>query len=152
MSKLVRHESEINTPELRPAHQTSERDDDEREATELGPVRHQPSDTVANPNSIDETSASNVGVRQQTFGGVRRWWKHYIQLHVPHETCRDHLGMSIGLDPVIYLHLPSGELNKTIDLGTIQPMSGRSWRTNAHHSPSLCWESSPLSSSVSSVR
>ena len=146
MSKLVRHESEINTPDLQIAHQSPARDDDEREATELGPVRHEPSDTVANPNSIDGTSASDVGAKPQTFDGVRRWWKHYIQLHGPHATCRDHLGMSTELEPVISSHSPSGKLNKTIDLGTIQPMSGRSWRTNAHHSPSLCWESSPLSS------
>ncbi|KEQ80071.1 hypothetical protein M438DRAFT_237854, partial [Aureobasidium pullulans EXF-150] len=25
------------------------------------------------------------------FDGLRRWWKHYIQLHVPHAECRDHL-------------------------------------------------------------
>jgi hypothetical protein len=86
----------VDTSDLQTTHQPINiRDDDEQEATELGPVHHGPSDTVVNSTSIGETSASNVGEQLPILGGLRIWWKHYVQLHVPHADCRDHLGMSI---------------------------------------------------------
>ncbi|KAI4756208.1 hypothetical protein E4T52_11691 [Aureobasidium sp. EXF-3400] len=92
MSKLIRHESGEDTSDVQTTHQPPERDNDEREATELEPVRHRSSDTVVNLASTGGTSASNVGVEPPpTLSGLRSWWKHYIQLHVPHATCRDHL-------------------------------------------------------------
>lgn len=97
MSTLIRREIGEDTSDLQTTHQPPERDNDAREATELGPVRHRPSDTVVDSASIGGTSASNVGVKPlPILNGLRSWWKHYIQLHVPHATCRDHLGMSVS--------------------------------------------------------
>jgi hypothetical protein len=96
MSTSVRRESGVGTSDVQTTHQPiNTRDDDEREATELGPVQRGPSGTVLSSASIGETSTSNVGGTPPILGGLRRWWKHYIQLHVPHADCRDHLGMSI---------------------------------------------------------
>jgi uncharacterized membrane protein YidH (DUF202 family) len=99
MSTSVRCETGGNTSDSPITPQQTNRDDDEREATELGPVQHGLSDTVVNPASIGATSASNVAETTPILGGVRSWWKHYIQLHVPHAECRDHLGMS-DFDPI----------------------------------------------------
>lgn len=95
MSTSVRRESGTGASDLQITHQPTNRDDDEREATELEPVQHAQSDTVA---TIGETSASNSGVKSPILSGLNRWWKHYIQLHVPHATCRDHLGMCTNFD------------------------------------------------------
>jgi len=95
MSTAVRRESGVDTSDLQTTQQSTSRDDDEREATELGPVQHGHSDTVA---TISTTSAFNVDVKSPIPGGLRRWWKHYIQLHVPHATCRDHLGVYTDSD------------------------------------------------------
>ncbi|KEQ93457.1 hypothetical protein AUEXF2481DRAFT_41688 [Aureobasidium subglaciale EXF-2481] len=65
--------------------------DDEREATELDLVRHTSLETIVRSASIDATNTSSVGENFTRFSGLRRWWKHYIQLHVPHADCRDHL-------------------------------------------------------------
>jgi hypothetical protein len=96
MSTFVRCENEADTS----THQQTTGDDDEREATELGPVQHGLSDTVVNPASIGRTSASNAAEPTPILGGLRSWWKHYIQLHVPHADCRDHLGM-FDFDPIL---------------------------------------------------
>ncbi|THY32061.1 hypothetical protein D6D01_02696 [Aureobasidium pullulans] len=61
---------------------------DEREATELGRLQH--GFPIERSASIDTTSG-NSNREPSTFDGLRRWWKHYIQLHVPHAECRDHL-------------------------------------------------------------
>jgi uncharacterized membrane protein YidH (DUF202 family) len=63
---------------------------DECEATELGQLNSVAIERHQHP----ETSLSSVSGRQDLgrFDGVRRWWKHYIQLQVPHAECRDHLG------------------------------------------------------------
>jgi hypothetical protein len=102
MPTSVQYGSRVDSPDVPTTHQPiNMRDDDEPEATELGPVQHGPSDTVVNSTSIGETSASNVGGTPPILGGLRRWWKHYVQLHVPHADCRDHLGMSI-LDLILF--------------------------------------------------
>ncbi|KAH0285664.1 hypothetical protein M436DRAFT_36404 [Aureobasidium namibiae CBS 147.97] len=88
MSTFVRRESGVDTSDLQTTRQSTSRDDDEREATELGPVQHGHPDTVA---TISRTSVFNTDVESPIPGGLRRWWKYYIQLHVPHATCRDHL-------------------------------------------------------------
>lgn len=91
MSTSVRRESGTGTSDLQITHQPTDRDDDEREATELGPVQHGQSATVV---TIGGTSTSRIcGVKLPIPSGLRRWWKHYVQLELPHATCRDHLGM-----------------------------------------------------------
>jgi hypothetical protein len=149
MSTFVRCENEADTS----THQQTTGDDDEREATELGPVQHGLLDTVVNPASIGRTSASNAAEPTPILGGLRSWWKHYIQLHVPHADCRDHLGM-FDFDPILCHRLSweKAEQAQLTFLQQMQPTNVLFLRTNAHRLPSLCWESSPPSSSVFSDR
>ncbi|KAI5246103.1 hypothetical protein E4T43_02771 [Aureobasidium subglaciale] len=93
MSNSARRESPHAVNSQDTHHKCSPNDnDDEREATELGPVRHTSLETIVRSASIDATNTSSVGENSTRFSGLRRWWKHYIQLHVPHADCRDHLG------------------------------------------------------------
>lgn len=91
MSELVRHESET----LQNVEQPCDKDVDEREATELEPVQHVHPDIAVRSSPINATNNSGVGGKASILGGLRKWWKHYIQLHVPHADCRDHLGMQL---------------------------------------------------------
>ncbi|CAD0082328.1 unnamed protein product, partial [Aureobasidium vineae] len=85
MSASAGHEGEV----LHKVPQPCDKDHDEREATELGPVQHGHPTAATRSASIDATNTS----RDETpvLGGLKSWWKHYIQLHVPHADCRDHL-------------------------------------------------------------
>ncbi|KAH0368390.1 hypothetical protein KCU65_g4012, partial [Aureobasidium melanogenum] len=87
MSESVRHESEV----LQNIEQPYDKDVDEREATELGPVQHDNQDIAERSSPINATNTSGASGEAPYLSGLRRWWKHYIQLHVPHADCRDHL-------------------------------------------------------------
>ena len=65
---------------------------DEREATELGQL-NTVTQIQQDDNGITKADATRHR-RLSKFDGSRQWWKHHIQLHVPHAACRDHLGMS----------------------------------------------------------
>lgn len=98
MSNPVQHKATTDADPIRlHGHSQNNNDHDEREATELGQLvdavnlQNASSNTPATLNSAAETSS--IPAHQKRSDGLRRWWKHYIQLHVPHAACRDHLGM-----------------------------------------------------------
>lgn len=91
MSEFVRLENET----LQNVEQPYDKDVDEREATELEPVQHVHPDISVRSSPNNATNNSSVGGKAPILSGLRRWWKHYIQLHVPHADCRDHLGMQL---------------------------------------------------------
>lgn len=97
MSESVRHESEA----LQNVEQSCDKDVDEREATELEPVQHVHRDITEGSSSINATNTSGANGETPYLNGLRRWWKHYVQLHVPHADCRDHLGMQLS-SPVTF--------------------------------------------------
>ncbi|KAH0009778.1 hypothetical protein KCU78_g10579, partial [Aureobasidium melanogenum] len=87
MSEPVRHESEV----VQNVDQPCDKNVDEREATELEPVQHVHQDTAVRSSSTNATNTSGAGGETPFLISLRGWWKHYIQLHVPHADCRDHL-------------------------------------------------------------
>ncbi|KAG9532936.1 hypothetical protein KCU93_g588, partial [Aureobasidium melanogenum] len=87
MSGSVRHENEV----LQNVEQPCDKNVDEREATELEPVQHVHQDTAVRSASTNATNTSGAGGEAPFLSSLRGWWKHYIQLHVPHADCRDHL-------------------------------------------------------------
>jgi len=69
---------------------------DEREATELGPIDGVPSQLT--PGSVQSSSAHDRGIscrpqKNHWYHDIQAFWKHYIHLAVPHTACRDHLGI-----------------------------------------------------------
>lgn len=74
---------------------------DEREATELGPIDGVPQQRI--PGSIQSSNAhhragSSRPQKIPWYHGIQAFWKHYIHLAVPHTACRDHLGIFSLLD------------------------------------------------------
>lgn len=76
--------------------------DHEQEATELNPVDHEdvvsthdaaPWTRNGSINSCHTTSDQAQLQKRHWYDFVSRFWRHYIQLSVPHVDCRDHLGM-----------------------------------------------------------
>lgn len=85
---------------------------DELEATELSSVvpgaehlgfgaDHSPEDAAHSSATAHCYDQSDVQAQQQHqrqqywYDGIRRLWKHYVQLSVPRVDCRDHLGRSL---------------------------------------------------------
>lgn len=97
MSESVRHVSEV----VQNVDQPCDKNVDEREATELEPVQHVHQDTAVRSSSTNATNTSGAGGEAPFLISLRGWWKHYIQLHVPHADCRDHLGMQLS-SPVTF--------------------------------------------------
>lgn len=62
--------------------------DDELEATELRPVR-------AVEDQLPRLSHILSPGKPQLhwYDPVKKYWRHHIRISVPHEDCRDHLGM-----------------------------------------------------------
>ncbi|CAD0085806.1 unnamed protein product [Aureobasidium mustum] len=87
MSGSVRHGDEI----LQNVEHPFDKDVDEREATELEPVQHVHQNIAGRSSSTNASNNPGTGREAPILSGLRRWWKHYIQLHVPHADCRDHL-------------------------------------------------------------
>lgn len=75
-------------------------EEDEREATELGIVTgfQAYQGTPATTASDAGSSVRRNRLRRQApgrFHGISKFWKHQVQLAVPHNDCRDHLGKCI---------------------------------------------------------
>ena len=73
----------------------TENEHDEREATELGQIDGSKHPTRLVPKTADLAGGTSAKTSQNSrFDHLKRIWKDYIQLHVPHAACRDHLGRS----------------------------------------------------------
>lgn len=69
-------------------------DTDEREATELTQVSATvtlDTNTTSNRRLAGESNQYHES-RVRPFNAIRGFWRHFIQLSVPHVACRDHLG------------------------------------------------------------
>lgn len=67
---------------------------DAREATELARVRRQYSRaSTSRLQGSSTTSHRPTSIRGRFRYSVTKFWKHQVSIVVPHDTCRDHLGM-----------------------------------------------------------
>ena len=67
---------------------------DAREATELARLRR----NYSRASSYQQPGPSTASTKPTTFlerftYGVSKFWRHQVSVTVPHDTCRDHLGM-----------------------------------------------------------
>lgn len=71
---------------------------DAREATELARIRRQYSRASTHHLQGSSTVSNKPGSILGRFRySLSRFWKHQVSVVVPHDTCRDHLGMSISI-------------------------------------------------------
>lgn len=82
----MRHETER---EASPASASQSADVTNREATELT-IYH---------SAATNASSSTKSQYQGHLGPIRKFWRSYVSLRVPHVKCRDHLGLLTTLHP-----------------------------------------------------
>jgi hypothetical protein len=91
---LPRRVSQDVVPEPEPAHtrdlgrpDTDSASDNGREATELRSVT--PGQSALRRSRVLSPPASS---KSHWYDGVSRHWRHHVNITVPHDDCRDHLG------------------------------------------------------------
>ncbi|KAK4973188.1 hypothetical protein LTR66_011248 [Elasticomyces elasticus] len=83
---------------FRPSAVSAKEEDDEREATELGQVAeaHGRASGISGDAGVTNAPGSLRGSHVQLhvphwYDPIKKFWKHQIQLSLPHDDCRDHL-------------------------------------------------------------
>jgi hypothetical protein len=73
---------------------------DARDATELARLRRQYSHVSSHHLQGSSTAARKpTSILGRFRYSLSNFWKHQVSIVVPHNTCRDHLGMSISIPP-----------------------------------------------------
>ena len=101
LQEMEEHESPIATPppthyrDTRPAIVNEDDDnDDEREAQELQEVNvNERASTTENHAATTARQSARIQRPPRCCDGIRRWWAGHIAATVPHDACRDHLGI-----------------------------------------------------------
>jgi hypothetical protein len=90
---LIEQEPDEPLPEAGP--ETAPAETDAREATELSRIRSNYMRATSYREQGSSTHSKKPTTLPERFTyGISKFYRHQVSVTVPHETCRDHLGMS----------------------------------------------------------